>query len=64
MGRYLEAMPNIGSAMVRDSTVQGVTPGSSKSLEQRNSVNTCPNGTNEESIGIYAKSRNTNGVVA
>ena len=43
--------------MVRDSTPQGVMPGSPDSLEGRNSVSTCSNGASEESIGIYAKSR-------
>ena len=42
---------------MRDSIVQGVTPGSLETLEGRNSVNTCSNGASEESIGIYAKSR-------
>ena len=42
---------------MRDNTPQGVTPGSSDSLEGCNSVNTCSNGASEESIGIYAKSR-------
>ena len=42
---------------MRDSTPQGVTPGSPDSLEGRNSVCTCLNGASEESIGIYAKSR-------
>ena len=57
MGRCLGAAPNTGSAVVRDSTVHGVTPGSPKSLEGHNLVNTCPNGASEESIGIYSKSR-------
>ena len=57
MGRCLGVAPNIGSAVVRDNTVQGVTPESPKSLEGRNSVNTCPNGAFEESIGIYSKRR-------
>ena len=43
-------------SVVRDSTPQGVTPGSPDSLEGRNSVDTCSNGASEESIGIYAKS--------
>ena len=30
---------------------------SPESLEGRNSANICPNGTSEESIGIYSKSR-------
>ena len=42
---------------MRDSTVQGVTPRSPKSLEGHNSFNTCPNGAIEESISIYGKSR-------
>ena len=42
---------------MRDNTVQGVMPGSPKSLEGRNSINTSLNGASEESIGIYAKSR-------
>ena len=42
---------------MRDSTFQGVMPGSPNSLEGRNSVNTCSNGASEESIGIYTKSR-------
>ena len=45
------------SAVVRDRTPQRVMPGSPDSLEGRNSVSTCSNGANEESIGIYAKSR-------
>ena len=55
MGRYLGAAPNIGSAMVRDNTVQGVMPRSLESLEGRNSVNTCSNGASGESVGIYSK---------
>ena len=50
-------MPNSVSAMVRDNTPQGVTPGSHDSLEGRNLVNTYLNGASEELIGIYAKSR-------
>ena len=42
---------------MRDSTPQGVTPGSPDSLEGRNSVTTCSNGASEESIGFYTKSR-------
>ena len=57
MGRCLGAAPNTRSALVRDNTVQGVTPGSPKSLEGCNSLNTCPNGASEESISIYSKSR-------
>ena len=45
------------TVVVRDSTPQGVTPGSHDSLEGHNSVNTCLNGASEESIGIYVKSR-------
>ena len=41
--------------MVRDNTTQRVTPRSLEAWEGRNSINTCSNGTNEESIGIYAK---------
>ena len=33
VGYYLGATPSTGSAMVRDNIVQGVTPGSPKSLE-------------------------------
>ena len=57
MGRCLGTAPSSVSAVVRDSTPQGVTLGSPDSLEGRNSVNTCSNGASEESIGIYAKSR-------
>ena len=57
MGRYLETTPSSVSAVVRDSTPQGVTPGSPDSLEGRNSVHTCSNGASKESIGIYVKSR-------
>ena len=57
MGRCLGTAPSSVSAVVRDSTPQGVTPGSPDSLEGRNSVNNCSNGTSEVSIGIYAKSR-------
>ena len=57
MGHYLETAPNIESAVVRNITVQGVTPRSPKSLEGRNLVNNCPNGASEEFIGIYAKSK-------
>ena len=57
MGRCLGTAPSSVSAVVRDSTPQGVTPGSPDSLEGRNSVNTCSNGASKESIGIYAKSR-------
>ena len=57
MGRCLGTAPNSVSAVVRDNTTQGVTPGSPKAWEGRNLVNTCPNGASEESIGIYEKSR-------
>ena len=57
MGRYLGIVPSIGSAMVRDNTVQGVMHRSPKSLEGYNSMITCPNEANEGSIGISAKSR-------
>ena len=57
MGRCLGTAPSSVSAVVRDSTPQGVTPGSPNSLEGRNSVDTCLNGASEESIGISAKSR-------
>ena len=57
MGRCLGTTPSFVSAVVRDSTPQGVTPESPNSLEGRNSVNTCLNEAIEESIGIYAKSR-------
>ena len=56
MGRCLRIAPRRVSAVVRDSTPQGVTPGSPDSLEGRNSVRTCSNGASEEFIGIYAKS--------
>ena len=57
MGRCLGTTPSSVSAVVRDNTAQGVTPGSLEAWEGRNSVNTCPNGASEEFIGIYAKSR-------
>ena len=57
MGRCLRIAPSSVSAVVRDSTPQGVTPGSPDSLEGRNSFSTCSNGPREESIGIDAKSR-------
>ena len=50
-------MASFVSVVVRDSTAQGVTPGSPDSLEGRNSVNSCLNGASEKSIDIYAKSR-------
>ena len=57
MGRCLGTAPTSVSDVVRDSTPQGVMPGSPDSLEGHNSANTCSNGANEEPIGIYAKSR-------
>ena len=57
MRRYLGIAPSSVSAMVKDSTAQGVTPESPEAWERRNSVNICSNGVNEESISIYAKSR-------
>ena len=57
MGRCVGTAPSCVSAVVRDSTPQGVTPGSPDYLEGRNSFDTCSNGASEESIGIYAKSR-------
>ena len=57
MGRCLGTAPSRVSAVVRDSTPQGVTPGSPYSLEGHNSVDTCSNGASEETIGIYAMSR-------
>ena len=57
MGCCLGAASDTGSVVVRDNTVQRLTPGSPESLEGCNSVNTCLNGASEESIGIYPKSR-------
>ena len=57
MGRCLGTAPSSVSAVVRDSTSQGVTPRCPDSLEGRNSANNCSNGASEEPIGIYAKSR-------
>ena len=57
MERCLETALSTGSAVVRDNTVQEVTPMSPESLERRNSMNTCLNRASEESISIYAKSR-------
>ena len=57
MGRCLGTAPSSVSAVVRDSTPQGVMPESPDSLEGRNSVNTCSNGANDKPIGIYAKIR-------
>ena len=56
MGRCLGTEPSSVSAVVRDSTPQGVTLGSPESLEGRKSVDTCSNGASHEPIGIYAKS--------
>ena len=42
---------------MKDSTAQGVRPGSLEAWEGLNLVITCPKGASEESIGIYAKSR-------
>ena len=44
---------SIGSVVMRDSTVQGVMPGSPEAWKGHNSLNTCPNGANKEFIGIY-----------
>ena len=57
MGRCLGTVPSSVSAVVMDSTPQGVTPESTYSLVGRNSANPCSNGASEEPIGIYAKSR-------
>ena len=57
MGRCLGTAPSSVSAVVRDSTPQGVMPGSPDSLEGRNTVDTCSNGASEKPICIYAKSR-------
>ena len=57
MGRCLGTAPSCVSAVVKDSTPQGVTPESPDSLEGRNSFSTCSNGPSEESIGIDAKNR-------
>ena len=57
MGRCLGTAPSSVNAVLRDSTPQGVMPGSPDSLEGRNSVDTCSNGASEESIDIYKKSR-------
>ena len=43
-------------AMVRDNTTQRVMLETLEAWEGRNSFNTCPNGANEEYIGIYTKS--------
>ena len=42
---------------MRDNTAQEVTFRSPEAWEGRNSMNTCPNGASEESIGIYAKNK-------
>ena len=55
MGPCLGTAPSIESVVARDSTVQGVMPRSSKSLEGHNSLNTCSNEASEESIRIYTK---------
>ena len=57
MERCLGTAPSSVSAVVRDITPQGVTPGSPDSLEGSNSVTTCSNEASDEPIGIYAKSR-------
>ena len=57
MGRYLGTAPSTGSDVVRDNTVQGVTPWNPESLEGCNSVSTCLNEASEESISIFTKSR-------
>ena len=57
MGRRLGTAPSSVSAVARDSTPQGVMPGSPDSLEGRNSVSTCSNGASEEPISMNAKSR-------
>ena len=44
-------------ALSRDSAGLGRSPGSPDSSEGHNSLDTCPNGTSEVSIGIYATSR-------
>ena len=63
MGRCLGTAPSSVSAVVRDSTPQGVTPGSPDSLEGRNSVDTCSNGTSEEPSACTQRV-DANGVVA
>ena len=57
MEHCLRTAPSFVSVVVKDNTAQVVRPGSPKSWEGRNSINTCANGASEESIGIYAKSR-------
>ena len=47
-----EALPSTKNVVVKDNTAKGVTPKSPKFWEGRNSLNTCSNGANEESIGI------------
>ena len=42
---------------MRDNTVQGMPSGSLESLEGHSSLDTCLNGTNEEFIDIFPKSR-------
>ena len=57
MGCYLGALLNIKSAMMRDNIAKRLTPETLKAWTGCNSLNTCLNGTNEESITIYAKNR-------
>ena len=57
MGRCLGTTPSFVSAMVRDSTAQGVMPESPKAWKEHSLVITCSNGVSEEFIGIHAKSR-------
>ena len=63
MGRCLGTAPICVSAVVRDSTPQGVTPGSPDSLEGRNSVDTCSNGA-KRSPSASTRRVDANGVVA
>ena len=62
MGRCLGTAPSSVSVVVRDSTPQGVTPGSPDSLEGRNSVTTCSNGVRSPSASTQRV--DANGVVA
>ena len=57
MGHCLRTAPRFISAVVRDNTVQVVTPKSPEAWEGYNSMNTCLNGASKESIGIYAKNK-------
>ena len=57
MGHYLGIVSSFVSVVVRDITAQGVTPGSPKAWEGRNSVITCLNGASEASVGIYTENR-------